>query len=197
MANYTRADIVKLAQAMEFKTNDPTRHKCFISYHSDDAVEVAGFLSSYGTAFIPRTVGVTADDPFIDSDNDDYIKDQISSKYMSDSTVTILLVGKCSWSRRFVDWELAATLRNSPKNKRSGLLAYQLPSMATIEDKKIPPRLSDNYSLNKDSYSQYYVYPSSTSTVHAHVEEAFKARTEKIDLLDNSRSLRKVSSSCS
>jgi hypothetical protein len=196
MPSYTRASIAHLAQVMESKSSDPTRHKCFVSYHSTDADEAAAFLESFGTEFIPRTLGVTEDDPFINSQDEDYIKEQISTKYMADSTVTILLVGKCTWARMFIDWEIGATLRNSPVNKRSGLLAYKLPSAA--DSQKIPDRLSDNYTYNKpsESYASYLVYPSSKSSVRSNIQTAFEARDSKAYLIDNSRALFRSNRTC-
>lgn len=196
MARYTRADVATLARQMEFKSKDPSRHKCFISYHADDIDEVATFLETFGTEFIPRTIGVTEDDPFIDSLDEDYIKSEISARYMADSTVTILLIGRSTWSRMFVDWEIAATLRNSPLNKRSGLLAYKLPSAS--DSQTIPDRLSDNYTHNKpsESYASYYVYPTAKSTVRSNIQKAFDARDTKAHLIDNTRSLMRSNKLC-
>lgn len=196
MPRFSRADIATLALRMEARSTDPTRHKCFVSYHGEDADEAAAFLEAFGTEFIPRTLGVTDDDPFIDSQDEDYIKSEISLKYMSDSTVTILLVGKCTWSRMFVDWEIGATLRNSPVNKRSGLLAYKLPS--ANESQTIPDRLSDNYKYQKpaESYASYYGYPTANSTVRSHIQSAFDARDTKAALVNNSRSLSRSNKAC-
>lgn len=142
MSYYSRSDIARLAVKASQLSTDPTRHKCFISYHVDDIDEVGTFLDTYGSEFIPRTIGVTDEDGFIDSDNDDYIKQQIASKYMTDSSVTIVLLGDCTWGRRFVDWEVSASLRNSPKNKRNGLLSIPLPSMD--DSAKLSARMKDN-----------------------------------------------------
>lgn len=192
VTRYTRADLARLAEAVKQRNNDPTRHKCFVSYHVDDADDVAAFLDSFGSVFIPKTIGVTEDDPFIDSSDDDYIKSRISGKYMSDSTVTILLVGKCTWGRKFVDWEIGATLRNSPKNKRSGLLAYKLRS--ADRQQKIPDRLNDNWVKDGESYARYYTYPSSSSDVRRHINDAFDARDDRAHLVKNDRDLRRRNS---
>jgi hypothetical protein len=37
----------------------------------------------------------------IDIDNTDYVMRRIK-----DSTVTIVLIGKCTWARRSIDWEI-------------------------------------------------------------------------------------------
>ena len=78
------------------KAADSTRHKCFISYHVDDMDEVESFLDTLGSEFIPRSVGVTQEDDFVDRVNDDYIKRTIREKYLTDSTVTIVLLGRCT-----------------------------------------------------------------------------------------------------
>jgi len=161
---------------------------CFISFHAADIDEVAAFIDAFGDVFIPKNLGISEDDPWINSDDDDYIKEQISGKYMSDSTVTILLVGKCTWARQFVDWEIAATLRNSKVNKRSGLLAYRLPSAGSAS---APPRLLDNYIKDGDSYARYYELPSAQSDVRRHIQAAFDARETKDHLIAKSRDLQK------
>ena len=52
---------------------------------------------------------------------------EIRRKYLLDSSVTILLIGSCTHSRRYVDWEIKSSLRRG-MNVPSGLLAYVLPS---------------------------------------------------------------------
>lgn len=190
----TRREIAILAKRMETRSADATRHKCFVSYHAADGDEVAQFIQDFGTEFIAKTIGVTDDDPFINSDDDDYIKSQISGKYMADTSVTILLVGACTAKRRFVDWEIAATLRNSPKNRRSGLVAWNLPSVGKTN--YAPARLDDNWSSDEPSYASYYVPPTSKSSVRSAIDAAFQARTNLGHLVDNSRVLRRKNSPC-
>ena len=176
-----------------------TRHKCFISYHHDDQSEVDAFLKTFADerhVFIPRALGVMAND-IIDSDDKDYVMRRIRELYLTDSTVTIVLVGKCTWARRYVDWEIASTLRNDTNNKRSGLLAINLPSMGT--EGKLPARLSDNR-VSKDGvetgYARYYTYPTRKDTLANWIEDAFDARTSRASLVDNTRELRKNNGSC-
>ena len=102
--------------------------------------------------FIPKTIGISDDDDFIDSDDRDYVMRRIREKYLTDSTVTIVLIGKCTAKRKYVDWEIASTLRNDPQNKRSGLLGINLRS---IENRELsPPRLDDNLG-GDDPYAIY------------------------------------------
>ncbi len=107
------------------------KRKVFISYHHDhDQDEVEAFLDEFGDSFIAKVIGVSDDDDFIDSKDSDYIMRRIREKYLTDSTVTIVMIGSCTWSRKYIDWEIASTLRDDTNNKRSGLLAITLPSEA-------------------------------------------------------------------
>lgn len=179
----------RVAEAASARKVDATRHKCFVSYHVDDLTEVETFLDDFGSEFIPRSVGVTVDDDFVDSTDEDYIKTRIRELYLSDSTVTILLLGKCTWGRKFVDWEISSSLRNDSVNKRNGLLVYPLPSMNNSA--KLPSRVRDNWVKNDQvgSYARYLSYPTSTTAVRKNIESAFGDRTAKSDLVKNSRAL--------
>lgn len=186
----------RVAEAASARKSDATRHKCFVSYHVADLVEVEVFLNDFGSEFIPRSVGVTEEDEFIESDDAEYIKRRIRELYLSNSTVTIVLLGQCTWGRRFVDWEVSSSLRNDAVNKRNGLLVYPLPSMNNKA--RLSDRISDNIvqGSQAESYARYMSYPTSTSVVRAHIESAFGDRNAKAELVDNSRALRQKSASC-
>lgn len=44
-----------------------------------------------------------------DSNNPEYIMRRIREEKLHDSTVTIVLIGNCTHSRRYVDWEIKAS----------------------------------------------------------------------------------------
>ncbi len=155
------------------------RHKCFLSYHRTDKSAVDTFIGKFEGAFIRR--GIQMEEDIIDSDNTDYVMQRIRTLYLQDSTVTIVLIGKCTWARRFVDWEVQASLRKPPEGPPpNGLLAIQL--WETY--KTLPNRVN----LNVDSgYAKFYKYPSSTTTLATIVDAAFDARTDKAHLIENPR----------
>ena len=65
-------------------------------------------------------------DDVIESTDTDYVMRRIRELYLQDSTVTIVLIGKCTWARRFVDWEIQASLRQSESGPaHNGLVAIQ------------------------------------------------------------------------
>lgn len=197
MANQRqRTRLLSAVFAAEARSDDPTRHKCFISYHADDADEVAAFIEDFGAVFIPRVIGVSDADDFIDSTSTDYVMDRIREKYLTDSTVTIVAVGACTWARRYVDWEIYSTLRHDSKNRRSGLMGVTLPSVAAVVGRETPPRLSDNLkgTDNADGYARWWKYPTSEDQLRGNIEDAYLARTTRSHLIDNTR-LRKINNS--
>jgi hypothetical protein len=169
------------------------RHKCFVSFHHADEEEVKAFIEAFEDAFIPRVLGVSDEDEFINNTDTDDIMDQIREKYLTDSTVTIVLVGKCTWARRYVDWEVYSTLRNDKNNKRSGLMAITLPSYARVASRQLPPRVDDNVA-GEQGYARWWKYPSTVSQLQRCITQAFDARTSKAHLINNTRD-RKINNS--
>lgn len=177
------------------KADGTVRHKCFISYHSVDAEEVLQFVNDFESAFIPRSVGLSDEDgPIVESDDADYVTDTIRDKYLRDSTVTIVMIGRCTWSRRFVDAEVYSSLRRGKINRLNGLMAIELPSVAG--NSKLQARVADNYLKDEDSYAGYWVYPTSVRHLQGWIQQAFDARETLEHLKDNTRSRRKASTSC-
>lgn len=182
------------------KSDGSVRRKCFLSYHSEDAEEVLAFVEKFSSVFIPKAVGISDDFPLVDSENDDYVMDVIRDKYLAESTVTIVLVGKCTWSRKFVDWEVYSSLRRDRNNRLNGLMAIQLPSAVNEPSAKLPDRVQLNVvrdANNRDiGYARYYSYPLHESTLQGWIEDAYQAREKREDLIKLGGSRRKANSSC-
>lgn len=176
---------------MDFLARE-TRHKCFISYHHDDEEEVRDFIQRFDhnrDILIANGIGASMPGDIINSTNSEYIKQQIRSKYMRYTTVTIVLIGRETWKRRFVDWEIAASLRNTINSSASGLVGINLPSADSAPGTLMPARLSDNVDGSK-GYARWWKYPTSAQSLANMIEEAYSARTSKYYLRNNSRSLR-------
>lgn len=189
----TKHDLQRRVEAIAFKaaarSSDPTRHKCFVSYHHEDQSEVEAFIDSFGDVFIAKAVGVSDEDDFIDSDDTDYVLRQIREKYLTDSTVSIVLVGKCTWARKYVDWEIMSTLRNDSANKRSGLIGITLPSAADYSGKMPPDRVADNVegTNGDEGYARWKKYPGDKGSLRSWIDDAFDARDSRASLVENSR----------
>lgn len=171
---------------------DNTRRKCFISYHHADEVEVQDFIQKFDhthDVLIARGIGASMSGDIVNSSNSDYIMSQIRAKYLRDTTVTIVMVGRETWGRKFVDWEVAASLRNTATASASGLMAITLPSASEYPGKKVPDRVNDN--LNGEAgYARWWKYPTSAVSLATIIEGAYAARTSRAGLRDNSRPLR-------
>ena len=173
------------------------RHKCFVSYHSDDTEEAADFVESLEPVFIPRAIGVSEEDDIIESTDVDYIRDTIRTNYLRDSTVTIVLVGRCTWARKFVDWEIYSSLRDGKIARHNGLLGILLPS-ASSPFPPVPDRLSANIPRDgDDAYGRYRSYPPGQSSLRGWIQDAFDARTAREELIKNGDPLFQRNRSCS
>jgi hypothetical protein len=105
-------------------------HKCYISFKTEDIKYKNLIQSELNIDMIDKSL----DDP-IQSNNPDYIMQKIREDYLSDSTVTIHLIGndgaenRGQQEQRFIKKELQASLYNGPGNSRNGILGVVLPQM--------------------------------------------------------------------
>lgn len=175
------------------------RHKVFISFHHDDQDEVEQFIETFHyerKVFIVRVLGVGMEQDIIDSDDTDYVMRRIRELYLKHSTVTIVLIGKCTWARRYVDWETQASLRHGETVTPNGLLAIVLPSAGK---KPIPPdRLKKNLKgeNSDEGYARWYWYPKRKDTLTNWIEDAFQTRTSRAHLIVNPRDRFKYNRTC-
>ena len=151
------------------------KHRCFVSHHKVNSTAVKNFIDEFSDVFTAKTVGVTDEDDFINSEDSEYVMRRIREKYLSNTTVTIVLIGECTQARKYVDWEIASSLRNDPVNGRSGLLGINMRSVGS--QALAPPRLADNYSReDAGSYALYQTYPSTAQVLRNAIQTAFDRR---------------------
>jgi MTH538 TIR-like domain (DUF1863) len=191
----------------------PVKRDVFISSFHANRQEVDAFIYRWATVekvFTPKALCTFDNDDFIDSDDPDYVMGEIRRKYLLDSSVTILLVGSCTHSRRYVDWEIKSSLRRGT-NVPNGLLAYVLSSAVppasglygSIEWTQrawpaIPDRLASNWNYyNPDNcYARYYIMPSTAEQLRAHIEYAVWDRTNRAQLIKNDATMMKYNGKC-
>lgn len=164
------------------------KHRVFISYHhANDQAAKNSFCQQFASVF----VDVSIREGDIDDDlPTDTIRQKIRDKWLRDSTVTIVLVGKETWKRKHVDWEIGSSLRDTKHSSRSGLLGLLLPSYPgyatnNYDNHTIPPRLADNLQ-GSDPFAQLYKWPTNGTTLQDWVHAAFVRRKRQPDP-DNSR----------
>jgi hypothetical protein len=177
----------------------PTKRKIFISFHHNDQVEAEAFIEQWGNrqdVFIPKVLGVSDNDDFIGSTNPEYVMGQIRSKYLGDSTITITLIGQCTHSRRYVDWEIKSSLRRG-ESVPNGLIGILLPSCANRKFyPPLPPRFNQNFSKEQERYARYYYMPSSADELRGWIEDAYAARTSRANLIINDQDMMKYNAVC-
>ena len=171
------------------------RRKVFISYFKGDKAWVDKLVADWGQpvngVFIPRALGVREDDDFVDSDDVDYIMSAIRDRYLQDTSVTIVVIGRCTHSRRFVDWEIKSSLRQPANGLPNGLLGIAIPPPKDTAGNPIwhhlPERLEKNYSqlYPTSSYVRYCTWPTSGTELRGWIEEVFKLASEKANLIVN------------
>ena len=160
--------------------NAVRRHRVFISFHHGDQLWKDKFVAQIGPNIIDESVG--------DGDIDDArlstetVRQRIRERFIRDATVTVVLVGPCTWQRKHVDWEIGASLRHTSENPRCGLVGITLPNHDDFGRGKcrirlMPPRLADNCD-GRDRYACVYDWPSWNfgETVRRWVHRAFERR---------------------
>lgn len=175
-----------------------SKRKVFISYHHDDQREVDEFINRFAYRegiFIPKVLGAGMSDDIIQSTNPEYVMSQIRNRYLQDSTVTIVLLGSCTHSRRYIDWELKASLRQGSYTP-NGLMSIILPSQGSSSF--LPPRLAENWNEKYENcYARHWIYPDTGWILNQWIEDAFAARTSRAHLIKNSQIMMKYNAKCS
>ena len=160
---------------------DNTRHKVFVSYHHlRDQVYKDSFeyMFAYITdIMVVRSVQIGDLDPNLKKET---LRQKIRDEYLHDSTVTVVLIGAETWKRKHIDWEIAASIRHTQYNPRSGLLGIILPTYPRVDQIKyiqctIPPRLHFNIECR---FAGIYNWNTDANTVQSWIHEAFERRNK-------------------
>jgi len=107
--------------------------KCFISFKTEDVHYKTYIQNSLDVDMIDKSLNER-----IPSDDEDYILGKIRKDYLSDTTVTIHLIGSNSSEdkgyneQRYIKRELQASLYNGQGNTKNGILGVVLPDMYNI-----------------------------------------------------------------
>ena len=136
-------------------------HKCFIAIKAEDKIYKEYIQKNLSIDMIDKSLNEA-----IDSYDEDYIMQRIRKDYLSDSTVTIHLIGQYGaenrgfWEQRYIKRELQASLYDGQNNSRSGILGVVLPSMYDAVYKG-----SYNCSICNPTHSISFVNINDSSTI--------------------------------
>lgn len=171
------------------KTHMPARRKCFISYHHADQTYVDTFIRTFDhqrNLLIARGLGTEMANDVIDSTDTEYVMSRIRQQYLSDSTVTIVLMGQCTWARRYVDWEIQASLRSGETVMPNGLLGVKLPTFTQFPD-RFNSNLLPAGAAADTNFAGWIDYPQTEETLVNSIEWAFQRRTTHTNRINNPR----------
>ena len=182
-------------------TNQPPTPKVFVSYYHEDDQEYKDRLVK---AFDSKAIDKSVSPGDIHDENLplDEIRRRIRDDHIADATVTIVLIGPCTWQRKHVDWEISASLILRRNNPRCGLLGLLLPTHPDYQKRTenrnprlVPPRLARNIGGNSP-FATIYDWPRNgiSKKVIPKIHKAFQRRNQTpwpddgLDLFSNNRS---------
>jgi len=158
------------------------KRKVFVSYHhgNDKAyyLEVSRYFSTAYDVIQDNSV-----DRDIDSSNADYVIRNIRENYITGTSCTIVLCGAQTPWRKYVDWEIKATL-----DKNHGLIGINLPSNPVHQGKyTVTDRLHDNIVSGYALWIQWNELNAGPQFLVSNIEIA---NSKSSSLIDNTRPLR-------
>jgi hypothetical protein len=139
--------------------------RVFVSYHHrGDQYWYNQFSTSFGSIY--DVICDRSLERRIESEDPRYVDRRIRERFIVGTSLTIVLCGRDSWKRKYVDWEIYATLYC-----RHALLGIVLPTVTRYLDVSwvAPPRLLDNI---RSGYAHYARWPQSPLELRAAIEEA-------------------------
>ena len=160
------------------------RHNVFITYyHDQDQRAKDQFVHMMGDNIVDMSVDI-GDIPDTNQPTEATLQ-RIREDYIAQASVTVVLIGRCTWQRKYVDWEIAASLRETQTNLRCGLLGILLPGHPDFERecylrRLIPPRLAANCD-GDESFASAYDWSSEPSKIRDWIHRAFLRRRRQPD----------------
>ena len=163
-------------------------HKVFVSYHHDNDQRYRDRFEkilSDPEISVLKSVQIGDIDPNLSTET---TRQKIRDEYLSDSMVTVVLVGSETWKRKHVDWEISSSIRDTKNSSRSGLLGILLPTYPRSPIEKfnpytIPPRLYHN-AKEKCGFAKLYNWIEDPMSIQRWIHDAFERRNKLLP--DNS-----------
>lgn len=157
--------------------------RVFVSYHHrGDQKYYDAFSKTFCDAYDVITDNSLERE--VDSDDVDYVMRRIRENFITGSSCTIVLVGADTWGRKYVDWEIKATL-----DKEHGLIGVQLPTLiagpsGTVS---VPDRLNDNI---RSKFAPWITWSAITASPQACATYVQQACQRDKRLIANTREMR-------
>ena len=142
------------------------KRKVFFSFHEKDSEARDRLVEVLSGKIIDKSVH--QDDIKDFHLKTETVQQRIRDEHVADSEVTVVLIGRCTWKRKYVDQEVHSSLRATPNNPRNGVIGILLKShfnydQTSSESRLIPPRLADNLH-GANPYARLYKWPNKRLT---------------------------------
>jgi hypothetical protein len=160
-----------------------TKRKIFVSYHhGGDQVYYNAFCGTFCHQY--DVIYDSSLERIIDSEDVDYVRRRICEDYVTGSSCTVVLVGRDTWGRKYIDWEIDATLE-----REHGLIGVQLPSapVSLVGRVRVPERLLDNIATGYALWITWSEFTHHPANLTSFIETA---RGRSKYLINNSRARR-------
>jgi hypothetical protein len=161
----------------------PAKRRVFVSYHHHAD---RWFYSEFSRVFagMYEAVRDNSVEREIDSNDAEYVMRKIREQYIAGTSCTIVLCGRETPWRKFVDWEIKATL-----DKEHGLVGVVLPTNAQngLGAYVVPDRLNDNIQTGYAIWLHWQALVSNPATLQSYLESTAR---QSVRLIQNSRPLR-------
>ena len=165
--------------------NQILRHKVFISYyHEGDQEYKDRLVQALDSKAIDKSV--SPGDIHDENLSLEEIRRRIRDDHIADATVTIVLIGPCTWQRKHVDWEISASIIDRRNNGRCGLVGLLLPHHPDYKKRPenrnprlVPSRFASNIS-GVDPFAVIYAWPKNglSKKVMPKIQTAFQRRNK-------------------
>ena len=109
------------------------RHKVFISYYHAEDQYYKNVLIKASDLFMDCSVHENDIDANDDM-TDEQVRREIRDRYISDATVLLLLCGKRTKERKYIDWEIQAAMTDYDNNPKMGIVVVNLPSIKGLQN---------------------------------------------------------------
>lgn len=173
-----------LSQSLFGSLSIPKR-KVFVSYHhANDQPYYNAFSNHFSKTF--DIIQDNSLDRNIDSVNTEYVMRRIREEYLTGTSCTILLCGAETQNRKYVDWEISATL-----DKKHALIGVKLPTAKISGEGKVivPDRFAANY---YNGYAIWVTWENLFNSGHElsyYINDAVQHSQKNVGLIDNSTPL--------
>lgn len=164
------------------------KRKIFVSYHHHgDQLYYDIFSRTFHDTY--DVISDNSVERKFDSDDVRYVMRRIREDHISGSSCTIVLVGQQTWGRKYVDWEIDATLE-----KQHGLIGVRLPSAPINSSNQVtvPDRLHHNIATGYAVWVTWDQVTSHPSNLLSFIEIA---NSKQKTLINNSAPRRERNSS--